>query len=141
MSVQYGIRSAGLPAREKLRKWARAALRRKASVTLRFVGAREARSLNRRFCGRDYATNVLSFAYREQRPLKGDIAICAPVVIREARARGVSREAHYAHLTVHGMLHLQGLDHKRARDARHMEQLEARILGRLGYADPYQPEG
>jgi probable rRNA maturation factor len=117
--------------------WAHAALRRNAAVALRIIGAREARGLNRRFGRRDYATNVLAFAYPEQRPLAGDLAICAPVAAREARALGISREAHYAHLVIHGMLHLQGFDHENERDARRMERLESRILARLGYADPY----
>jgi probable rRNA maturation factor len=137
LAVQYGVRSGRLPTRAKFRKWARAALGRKAIITLRVVGAREARRLNRVFRGRDYATNVLSFAYRDRGPLEGDIAICAPVLAREARERGVSREAHFAHLTVHGVLHLQGHDHLRRREARRMEQLEIRILAGLGYPDPY----
>jgi probable rRNA maturation factor len=83
---------------------------------------------------------VLTFVYSERRPLAGDIAICAPVVAREARARGVSRDAHYAHLTVHGVLHLQGHDHQRRAEAERMERLEARILARLGYANPYGGE-
>jgi len=140
LTVQYGLQSAQLPSRARLRKWAHAALRRTAAVTLRIIGAREARGLNRRFRRRDYATNVLAFAYPEQRPFAGDIAICAPVATREARARGISRDAHYAHLVIHGMLHLQGYDHENERDARCMERLESRILAKLGYADPYRNE-
>ena len=140
LTVQYGTRSGKLPSRTQLRRWARAALRRKASIALRIIGAREARSLNRRFRGRDYATNVLTFVYRDRRPLEGDIAICAPVVAREARERGVSCDAHYAHLAVHGVLHLQGYDHERRHDAQRMERLETRILAGLGYADPYEPD-
>jgi len=141
LAIQYGVRAARLPSRAKFRRWARAALaRRKAIITLRIVGAREARRLNRVFRGRDYATNVLSFAYRDQRPLEGDIAICAPVLAREARELGVSCEAHFAHLTVHGVLHLQGHDHMRRSEALRMERLEARILARLGYADPYRTQ-
>ena len=137
LTVQYGIRSARLPSRAKLRLWARAALVRKACLTIRIVGAREARRLNRHYRGRDYATNVLTFIYSPARPLEGDIAICAPVVAREARRRGVRVDAHYAHLTVHGVLHLQGFDHARTADAARMESREARILKKLGYADPY----
>ena len=140
LTVQYGTQSGKLPSRTQLRKWARAALRRRASITLRIVGGREARSLNRRFRGRDYATNVLTFVYRDKRRLAGDIAICAPVVLREARARGVSSDAHYAHLAVHGVLHLQGHDHERTHDAQRMERLEARILASLGYPDPYEED-
>ncbi len=139
MTVQYGIKSGRLPTPADLRRWTRAVLRRKANITLRIVGGREARRLNRRFRGRDYATNVLSFAYRS-RPLEGDIAICAPVVAREARERGVASDAHYAHLTIHGVLHLLGHDHQRARQSQAMEHLEARILAGLGYADPYRSD-
>jgi probable rRNA maturation factor len=141
LTVQYGPRSERLPSRAKLRLWVRAALRRKARLTVRIVGAREARLLNRHYRGRDYATNVLTFIYSKQLPLEGDIAICAPVVAREAHLFGVRREAHYAHLTVHGVLHLQGYDHERAADARLMEKLEVRILEGLGYANPYQERG
>lgn len=93
--------------------------------------------LNHHYRGRDYATNVLTFVYSAGRPLAGDIAICAPVVAREARMRGISRDAHYAHLTVHSALHLQGYDHERAIEAGRMERLEVRILARLGFANPY----
>ncbi len=140
LTVQYGARSTQMPSHAELRKWALAALRRNAAITLRIVGTREARHLNRRFCGRDHATNVLSFVYREQRPLEGDIAVCAPVVAREARERGISRKAHFAHLTVHGVLHLQGHDHQDERASRRMERLEARILAQFGYPDPYRAE-
>ena len=146
LTVQYGPRSARLPSRARFRSWVRAALGRDdglpraARLTVRVVGVREARMLNRYYRGRDHATNVLTFIYSKQSPLEGDIAICAPVVAREAHLRGVRREAHYAHLTVHGVLHLQGFDHERAADARRMEKHEARILKRLGYADPYQDD-
>jgi probable rRNA maturation factor len=108
-----------------------------ARVTLRFVGAREGRALNRDFRGRDYATNVLSFAYREFKPLAGDIVLCAPVIAKEARAQHKSIDAHYAHLVVHGMLHLQGFDHEDNAEAAAMEARETEIVTGLGYADPY----
>src|SRR5258705_2536091 len=138
LTVQYGTRCAQLPPPARLRSWARAAMRKHARVTLRIIGEREARELNRNFRGRDYATNVLTFIYSKKSPLEGDIAICAPVVAREATRQGTQREAHYAHLTVHGMLHLQGFDHARVLAAKRMENLETRILARLGYADPYR---
>jgi probable rRNA maturation factor len=116
----------------------RAAAGKSACIALRIVGAREARRLNGCYRGRDYATNVLTFVYSDRRPLAGDIAICAPVVAREARMLGISAEAHYAHLVVHGMLHLQGYDHECASAARRMERLETQILGQLGFADPYE---
>ncbi len=138
LTVQYGVRADRLPSRTKLRQWARAALRRDARITLRIAGVCEVRRLNRDFRAKDYPTNVLTFVYRERPALEGDIVLCAPVVTHEARQRGIGADAHYAHLVVHGVLHLQGHDHLRAREAQHMERLEARILARLGYADPYQ---
>jgi probable rRNA maturation factor len=138
MAVQYATSSDDLPSRHQLRKWARAALLRDASVTFRLVGAREGRGLNRRYRGRDYATNVLTFAYPEAAALSGDIVLCAPVISREAALQRKALQAHYAHLVVHGMLHLQGHDHEEAAAARAMEALETEIVMRLGYADPYR---
>ena len=144
LTVQYGPRPARLPSRAKFRLWVRAALGRSARfavrLTVRIVGVREARLLNRHYRGYDHATNVLTFIYSKQNPLEGDIAICAPVAAREAHLRGVRREAHFAHLTVHGVLHLQGFDHERAADAQRMEKREIRILRQLGYGDPYQAD-
>ena len=137
LTVQYGTRIARLPTPATFKKWLRAALTTRARVTLRIVGTREARLLNHQYRGRDYATNVLTFIYSNRRPFAGDIAICAPVVAREARQLGVNHVAHYAHLTVHGALHLQGYDHERAGEAAPMERLEIRILAGLGYSDPY----
>ena len=139
LSLQFADAShRDLLPRHKVARWLRAALAAPAEITVRIVDADESRSLNRDYRARDYATNVLSFVYSDRPPLTGDIAICAPVVAREAREHGISREAHYAHLTVHGMLHLQGHDHRRAREAERMERLETRIMKKLGYADPYQ---
>jgi len=137
LAVQYATRRRGLPSRTQVRRWARAALERSARVTVRLVGAREARALNRSFRGRDYATNVLTFVMREHPRLEGDLALCAPVIAREARAQGKSAAAHYAHLVVHGVLHLQGYDHESGADARVMERRESSIVARLGYPDPY----
>ena len=137
MSVQYALANDRLPSRHQLRRWARAALRADAQVTFRLVGTREGRSLNRQYRGRDYATNVLTFAYPETEPLSGDIVLCAPVVAREASQQRKALHAHYAHLVIHGVLHLQGHDHDRAADALVMESLEKEIVMRLGYADPY----
>jgi len=138
LSVQYAIASARLPSRQRLRSWAKAALLTDAQVTLRVVGGREGRALNRNFRGKDYATNVLTFAYPDVKPLSGDIVLCAPVIAKEARMQRKPIEAHYAHLVVHGMLHLQGYDHDNRNDARVMETLEAEIVANLGYADPYE---
>ena len=137
-SVQYAIANDSLPSWQRLRSWARAALLTNAQVTLRVVGGREARALNREFRGKDHATNVLTFAYPDIEPLSGDIVLCAPVIARQAREQRKSIEAHYAHLVVHGMLHLQGYDHENKNDARVMETLEAEIVVKLGYADPYE---
>ena len=136
-SLQIACNALGIPGRRKLRTWACAALQRSARITLRIVGAREGRKLNRTYRGRDYATNVLTFVYGDKAPLSGDIALCAPVIAREAREQGKSIEAHYAHLLVHGMLHLQGQDHSVAKAAAAMEAREIRILARLGYGNPY----
>jgi probable rRNA maturation factor len=124
-----------VPAAAALARWARAALPVRA-LTLRIVGAREGRVLNRRFRRRDHATNVLSFAYGAE----GDIVLCHPVVAREARKQGKSVRAHYAHLVVHGVLHLRGYVHDDKASARRMETREIRILRRLGFADPYTVE-
>jgi probable rRNA maturation factor len=141
MSVQYGARARGLPTPAQLRRWARAALARNARVTVRVVGGSEGRALNRNFRGRNYATNVLSFRMRERPALEGDLALCAPVIAREARAQGKSLAAHYAHLVVHGVLHLQGLDHETRSGARRMERQESRIVTALGFPDPYEGQG
>ncbi len=140
LTVQVATRSRSLPAAAQLRRWTRAALARPAQVTLRIVGEREGESLNRKFRRKPYATNVLTFCYAEDGGLAGDIVLCAPVIAREARRQGKDLEAHYAHLTVHGLLHLQGYDHGKPREARIMEVREAAILRRLGYPDPYAGE-
>jgi probable rRNA maturation factor len=138
LNVQYGVKARGLPSRARLRRWARAALEQDARITARIVGDREARALNRNFRGRNHPTNVLTFVMRAV-PLEGDLALCAPVIAREARAQGKSLSAHYAHLVVHGVLHLQGHDHETRREARAMEQRESRIVKKLGFPDPYKP--
>jgi probable rRNA maturation factor len=147
LAVQYGTRRPFAPAVPSLRRWAEAALageRGARTLGLRIVGAAEGRALNRRWRGKDHATNVLSFGaeptgLRGPAPL-GDLVICAPVVAREAREQGKPLPAHWAHMVVHGVLHLRGHDHERAREAREMEALEVEILGRLGFGDPYRSE-
>jgi probable rRNA maturation factor len=135
VTVQHAAGAA--PATALLRKVAHAAIRPGAQVTLRIVGMAEGRLLNRRFRKHDQATNVLSFAY-QHRPLEGDVVLCHPVIAREARKQGKSLAAHYAHLVVHGILHLRGQDHARRRDAARMERAEIRILRGLGFANPYE---
>ena len=139
LAVQYPGGSAGAPTRPQLRRWVRASCKLPAEVTLRFVGAGEGRQLNRDWRGKDHATNVLSFPYESGSRICGDLVLCREVVEREAAAQGKSTEAHYAHLVVHGMLHLQGFDHETGRaDAERMEALEREILSVLGYPDPYR---
>ena len=141
LTVQYAVRASGLPSHAQLRRWARAALERNAHVTVRIVGGGEARALNRRYRRKDRPTNVLTFVMRTRPRLEGDLALCAPVIAREARAQHKSAAAHYAHLVVHGVLHLQGYDHDVERAARAMERRESRIVTRLGYPDPYRDQG
>ena len=137
-----------LPEGKQWRRWCQAALQRQhqhAQVSLLVVDEAEGRQLNRDYRGKDYATNVLSFALNEGdtvagMPLFGDLVFCAPVVAREAAEQGKTLEAHYAHLTVHGMLHLQGFDHEQDDEAEVMEALETVILAKLGYDDPYAAE-
>ncbi len=138
LSVQYRVRGNNLPSRPLLRKWALAALKQPAQITLRIVGEKEGRMLNRDFLGKNYATDVLTFTYPDRRPLTGDIALCAPVVTREARERGISMKACYAHLVVHGVLHLQGYDHHQQAEALKMEKMETQIITRLGFRNPYK---
>ena len=140
-AVQIACRAAGLPSAAKLRRWARAAAPGACEVTLRLVGAAEGRRLNLRYRGIDSATNVLSFGYSgggTRSPLHGDIVLCHPVLAREAREQAKTLVAHYAHLVVHGMLHLRGHDHRRVAERARMERAEKRILSRLGVRDPYE---
>jgi len=136
LTIQYAVARDGLPGRAQLRHWAKAALAHDAMATLRIVDADEGRQLNHAYRGKDYATNVLTFEYGGE-PLTGDIVLCAPVVFREAEEQGKSVEAHYAHLVIHGMLHLQGYDHENEAEAAVMEALESFVMMRMGYPDPY----
>lgn len=150
VSVNYAAPRTGLPAAVSFRKWVGAALAnriREADLAIRIVGTKEGRALNRHYRGKDYATNVLSFPADMaegvklpkgvKMPLLGDIVLCAPVIAREAREQKKALAEHYAHLTVHGTLHLLGLDHEDPREAECMEQLERDILAGLGIGDPY----
>lgn len=137
LTVQQALAGRNLPSRTLFRRWAHAALEHDAAITVRLVGQAEGRTLNRCYRGKDYATNVLTFVFRDEPPFEGDLALCVPVVAREARAQRKSLAAHFAHLTVHGILHLQGYDHETAREAEVMEGRESRIVTKLGYPDPY----
>jgi probable rRNA maturation factor len=138
LSIQYPGGKATAPTRPQVRRWVRAACTKPAEVTVRFVDAEEGQHLNRDYRGKDYATNVLSFPYESGEQICGDLVLCLPVVEREAKEQGKSPEAHFAHMVVHGMLHLQGYDHETSHhDAERMEALERKILADLGYPDPY----
>ena len=144
VGVSYGLPRKGVPAPASFKRWAEAACRgriKRADIAIRVVDEREGRHLNHHYRGKDYATNVLSFPAELPEgvtlPLLGDLVICAPVVAREAAAQGKALNAHYAHLTVHGVLHLLGLDHEDEREAEAMEAIERAVLAELGHADPY----
>ena len=121
----------------QLRKWAKNSIRVDTEVTIRIVDEAEALALNSAYRGKDYATNVLTFPLVEEPHLMGDIVLCAPIVAAEAIAQNKTLEAHYAHLTVHGVLHLHGYDHEIEAQAQLMETIEIQILAKLGYANPY----
>ena len=141
VTVQIATRRAGVPHARSFTRWANAAFagaaRRRADsaeLTIRVVGAAESRRLNRTWRGKDKPTNVLSFSSEHE---IGDLAICAPVVAREAREQGKQPSAHWAHMVVHGVLHLLGYDHENDRDAGRMEARETKILAQLGMPNPY----
>ena len=138
LSLQFADASdrALLP-RHKVARWVRAALERPGEITVRIVGAEEGRALNRDYRAKDAATNVLTFDYAHELLVSADLVLCRPVLQREARELGVTLEAHYAHLLVHGTLHAQGYDHEEESEARVMEARETELLLALGFADPY----
>ncbi|SDX80677.1 rRNA maturation RNase YbeY [Nitrosomonas halophila] len=137
LAVQYAVKDrSGMPDRLLFRRWVNAALMESAEIVIRIVDLPEGEALNRDFRGKQSATNVLTFIYGDL-PCAGDIVLCAPIVSREAQQQHKNLVAHYAHLTVHGVLHLQGYDHIDEEDAVIMESLETEIITRLGYADPY----
>ncbi|MES3023982.1 MAG: rRNA maturation RNase YbeY [Pseudomonadota bacterium] len=147
LAVQYpDERLAQTITRPKVRRWVQAALFAPAELTVRFVGADEGRALNRDYRGKDYATNVLTFAYNEgeeiapDAPTQADIILCTDVLEQEAAQQKKTLEEHTAHLIVHGVLHAQGYDHDDDTEAAEMEQLEKDILSTLGYPDPYAAE-
>ncbi len=141
LTIQFASEQADLPDRADFRRWAKAALVTDVAATLRVVDEPEGLRLNQDYRDKPYATNVLTFAYgseSEVAPMTGDMVICSAVVEREAKEQGKLLEAHYAHLTVHGMLHLQGYDHEVDEEAVAMEAVETFIMAQLGYPDPYR---
>ena len=137
LSVQYPSQCKVLPTRQQFRRWVKVALRQDLHCTLRVVDESEGRALNKDYRGKDYATNVLTFVYDDTLPLSGDIVICAPVVEKEAVEQGKQILAHYAHMTLHSALHLQGYEHENDKDAAEMEKLESALMLKLGYPAPY----
>lgn len=144
LSVQFASEADELPARAQIRRWVAAALEHPAEITVRIVDTEEAQALNHDYRDKDYVPNVLTFEYGEvghdqsgRGVLGGDVVICAPVVEREAREQGKPLKDHYAHMTVHGVLHLQGYDHIEPTDADIMESREAAILERFRIPNPY----
>ena len=129
--MQFAVPRRGLPSAASFQKWASFV---PSNATLRIVGEREGRRLNSTFRKKNRATNVLSFPYAKD---EGDVILCHPVVVREARAQGKTRAAHYAHLVMHGLLHLRGYDHEKKREAERMAREEIRLLRRAGFGNPY----
>lgn len=148
LAVQYIIKPPSIPSRYDFRRWVRASLNaewQSVEITLRIVDLTEAQYLNKTYRYKDYATNVLTFCFDEDeilmpssdKILRGDIVLCASVVEEEAKQQNKKLFAHYAHLVIHGVLHLQGYDHVLEPDAAIMEALEIAILERQGFANPY----
>jgi probable rRNA maturation factor len=145
VDVQFACARGKRPGPRRIARWAQTALAgrcRRGAFTVRVVGEKEGAALNRRWRGKRGATNVLSFPGMDHpdggTDLLGDIVICAPVVDREARQQGKTRAAHWAHIVVHGALHLLGYDHATRTQAAAMESLEVRLLASLGVANPYR---
>lgn len=143
LDIQYGSKAleerwSPLLTRAKIRKWMLAGLQEPASITLRLVGTAEGRKLNREFREKDYATNILTFAYpTPDATLEADLVICMPVVLREAREQKKTFDHHFIHLLIHGLLHAQGFDHEDDIEAQAMESLEIAMLSQLKIQNPY----
>lgn len=145
LDLQIASEAPGLPGEADFRRWCELALRQRqndSELTIRLVDESEGRELNKTWRHKDYATNVLSFPADVPDelldiPLLGDLVICVPVVEREAAEQGKEPAAHWAHLVIHGCLHLLGYDHIEDAEAEEMEALERQLLAELGYPDPY----
>jgi len=133
-NVQYAVSRRGLPSAATFRKWAALV---PLDATLRIVGTGESQKLNRQYRKKAYPTNVLSFPYEKGR---GDLVLCHPVIAREARAQRKTLAAHYAHMVLHGLLHLRGYQHEKKREAERMAREEIRLLARAGFGNPYTVE-
>ena len=130
-----------LPDEKTMAAWVAAAAERDVEITIRFVDEAEGVDLNSRYRHKDYATNVLTFDYEHEPVVRADLAICVPVLVRQAREQGKTFLAHLCHLIVHGTLHAHGYDHVTQEQADVMEPLEIRILQKIGFEDPYQDRG
>jgi probable rRNA maturation factor len=141
LAVQYTCGAVShLPTRAQVRRWVQAAAMAPLQTTVRFIGEAEARALNSQFRSKDYVPNVLTFVYETAQSapqVSGDIAICPRIVAREAKAQHKPVAEHYAHMVIHGVLHLQGFDHEKKRDAAIMESHERTALKRFRIVDPY----
>ena len=139
LAVQFASEAEALPSRAQVRRWVAASLEHRAEITVRIVDAEEAQALNQEYRDKGYVPNVLTFEYGEISPgvLGGDVVICAPVVAREAHEQGKPLKHHYAHMTIHGVLHLQGYDHLDPVEADIMESREAAILKQFRIPNPY----
>ena len=145
LELQVATQQDSIPSQESFAAWSKAALhheREQAEIVIRLVDETESRELNREYRAKDRPTNVLSFPSNlpavVESNLLGDLIICAPVVLQEAGEQGKAPEAHWAHMVVHGVLHLLGYDHKDESDAQAMEQLEKEVMVSLGFQDPYR---
>lgn len=144
IDIQYAVRGKQIPERKKIGKWAETALagiREEAVLTIRIVEGRESASLNRKWRGKNKSTNVLSFPAGENPlmpELLGDLVLCAPVILREAKQQGKPAERHWAHMIIHGVLHLAGYDHIKKSDAKEMESIEIKKLESLNFPNPYE---
>ena len=148
LELQLAIPDEGVPSREDFQAWVEAALvgrRDQAELVIRVVDEAESAELNQRYRQKSGATNVLSFPFQAPPPVEsgllGDVGICRPVVRRQSEEQGKAERAHWAHMVVHGVLHLVGYDHEESAQAAEMESTEAGVLARLGFPDPYQSNG
>jgi len=145
LTIQNPAHYLEIPNKAEIRRWILCALQNKvvnASITVRIVNAQESQILNRRYRKKNTPTNVLSFIYDEidnqsSNELEGDLVICGEIVTKEAHEQNKSTTAHWAHLIIHGMLHLLGFDHESEKEAKSMESLEILLLAQLGFLNPY----
>lgn len=139
LTLQNATQNKNIPSKAQFKKWLSALFKKNDTIeiTIRIVGKKESEKLNYYFRKKQKPTNVLAFPYSTLSPLLGDLVICAPIVTTEAKEQKKELMAHFAHLTIHGTLHLLGYDHIKIKDAKKMERLETRIMQQLNFNDPY----